>query len=170
MVAYRGRIGLSKMATLDISLSVSIAENKDGQQQGLGEDQIKNQRSPTMSKRKIIKSSRSMTASSGGTTQCQADWTINDTTEYVYAIRVMTTKKGKKRKRKAWATRWVEKNHWWVEPWRINDTCSLVWQIWGGRADLFLNKIDGGNMRPKAEAAIGCKCKVVKIALQEVEE
>ena len=117
-----------------------------------------------MSKRKIIKSSRSMTASSGGTTQCQADWTINDTTEYVYAIRVMTTKKGKKRKRKTWAS---NMNYMKTCSWYMIAT-DIAEFVWCSAHCTYIDVPSAEGYCELAETVLGCKCKVVKIALREV--
>ncbi len=84
--------------------------------------------------------------------------------EYVYAIRVMTTKKGKPRKRKAWA-----RCRGWVDGWDAK-TCSMFGVITAHfiKTSQCTKQISQSAMN--AESALGCKCKVVKIKLEEVDD
>ena len=85
--------------------------------------------------------------------------------EIVYAIRVMTTKDKKERKRKAWA-------------WCYRHGGRIVWGVTDGPLALCIQNIcqddqvlwsnRHANLKlPGAEAALGCKCKVVTIELTE---
>ncbi|MCH8326639.1 MAG: hypothetical protein IIB83_08815 [Bacteroidetes bacterium] len=86
-------------------------------------------------------------------------------TEVVYAIRVIGTKDGKKRVKKAWAT---EYNGDWdiyvgslpgiSRSMNVRVRPEWYWKLYGDR------DID------EAEAALGCKCKVVAIEVRERPE
>ena len=127
-----------------------------------------------MSKRKITKTSRSMTVPGGGTTHLAAEWTELDTTEYVYALRLMTTKGGKERKIRRYA-RWMG---------RSGQGKGCYWKM-VSLAAMMCRDTRPAHVRPTkenhsyqaiyenarlAEKSLGCKCKVVKIALREVED
>ncbi len=91
--------------------------------------------------------------------------------DFVYAIRVMTTKKGKPRKRKAYA-RWMGRgnNCRWVV---MNDLALLLsWDtrpahVLSSRSHKGLSAIK--ESKQLAESALSCKCAVVKIELTERE-
>ena len=78
----------------------------------------------------------------------------------VYAIQVVATKKGKPRKRKAWAIHLGWRNR----EWDLVD-CSLH--------DIYLDSMNSGwtelgpmdGIRQQAEKALGCECGVVEITL-----
>ncbi len=124
----------------------------------------KKQKGQTMSKRKTTKTSRSITAPGGGTTHLAAEWTELDTTEYVYAIRVMTTKGGKPRKYPKYVSYGLAESDWWMEPLRV-----WVAHLREGYPHCGFRARQGAkNAIEAAEAALGCTCKVVKIAAWEV--
>ncbi len=98
--------------------------------------------------------------------------------EIVYAIRVTHTKKGKPRKKLAWAS-WDTRQ----DRWRISTYRSLAYHIaWEQPPEAIRAMSEGGGDSKKevvmyhtkrceeAEAALGCKCKVVAIELRERAE
>ncbi len=117
-----------------------------------------------MTKRKTIKAPQTGTASyNSGTTQVGAEWTENDTDEYVYALRVMTTKRGKPRKKRAYARK-NNRGHWWIAG------ESTAWLVGTEPKSVSMCRETAETHRVFAEKALGCTCKVVKIAIREVED
>ena len=83
--------------------------------------------------------------------------------EFIYAIRVMTTKKGKPRKRRAYTMRNL-KGNWYIMG------SSLSWLFMYGSAAMWVGlQITKKRLR-RAEEALGCTCHVVKIVIREVED
>lgn len=110
-------------------------------------------------KRTKIRSSLDANTSSRPTTQAVAKWT-EPAPEVVYAIRVLTRRDGKPRKRKAWA-RENSKGRWWI------GGQSLAWLIIGGRLSVWVGSQIMKGRACDAESALGCKCAVVAIELRE---
>lgn len=115
-----------------------------------------------MSKRTITKTSRSATTSGGDTTQIAAKWTEKDTTEYVYALRVMTTKKGKPRKIRRYAM--------YFDGWEPVHSSIAKHLMYGDDGDVFELREHAEEVLPEVEFDTGCTCKVVKIAIREVDD
>jgi len=83
--------------------------------------------------------------------------------EFVYAIRVTHTKKGKPRKKRVWARQNSRGG------WRINGQ-SLSWLMCGGSLSVWIG-LEAMKRRIKpAERALGCHCRVVKIELKAVND
>ena len=84
------------------------------------------------------------------------------TPEYIYAIRVMTTKKGKPRKKKGWA-RQNNRGRWCI------GGQSIAWLAIGGAMSIWTGLQIMKRKSKQAQSALGCQCRVVKIELLEVE-